>query len=574
MPIPNSDIADMLNQTADLLEIQDENPFRVRAYRNASRTVRNLSGNAAEMIAEGTDLTEYQGIGKDLAGKIGQIVETGAFDVLTSLRQQIPGELDKLMHISGLGAKRVARLYKELDITNLEQLKQAVDSGRIRDVEGFGKKTEDNIREEIGRLMGADQKRLKIAVVEDLAAPLVAYLKKGEGVKQVTVAGSFRRRKDTVGDLDILVTCKKHSNIMDHFTRYEDVQKIVSKGATRSTVLLRSNFQVDVRVMQDANYGAALMYFTGSKEHNIAVRKIGLQKKLKLNEYGLFRGEKRVAGRTESEVYARIGLPYIEPELRENRGEVEAAQANRLPKLVKLTDIKGDLHVHTNYTDGHNSIREMAEAAKALGYSYVAITDHSQHLTIAGGLQPDALRKQMEEIEAIDQSLRGITLLKGTEVDILENGTLDWPSDLLADLDVRVCSIHHQFTLSKEQQTTRILKAMDNPYFNILGHPTGRLIQDRQAYAVDMERIMKAAAERGCLLEVNAHSDRLDLNDIHCKMAAELGVTVVISTDSHRTSHLENMRLGVGQARRGWLEAGNVANTRTLGELRKLLKPR
>jgi DNA polymerase (family 10) len=359
---------------------------------------------------------------------------------------------------------------------------------------------------------------------------------------------------------------------MDHFTSYEDVQKVVSRGKTKSTVLLRSNFQVDVRVVQQVSFGSALVYFTGSKEHNIAIRKIGIQKKLKLNEYGVFKGKKRVAGKTESDVYKKIGLKFIEPELRENRGEIEAAQKDNLPKLIKLNDIKGDLHVHSRYTDGHNTIEEMAKAAKKNGYEYIAITDHSKHVTVAGGLKPKGIRKQLEEIDKINEKLKGFTILKGTEVDILENGSLDLPDEILKELDLRICAIHYKFNLSKKKQTERIIRAMDNPYFNILAHPTGRLINERSAYEIDMEQIFKAAKDKGCLLELNAHPDRLDLNDIYCKTAKDIGVKIVISTDAHQTGHLNYMRFGVGQARRGWVQPEDVANTRSVTKLKKLLE--
>jgi DNA polymerase (family 10) len=386
------------------------------------------------------------------------------------------------------------------------------------------------------------------------------------------VAGSYRRRCETVGDLDILATCKKGTKIMNRFVGYEDVREVVAKGGTRSTVLLRSNVQVDLRVVPEASYGAALMYFTGSKDHNIAIRTIGLRKKLKINEYGAFRGEKRVAGRTEQEVYTKIGLPFIEPELRENRGEIEAAQKGELPRLLGLRDIRGDLHVHTTRTDGHDTIERLVEAAKKRGYDYIAITDHSKHVTIAHGLKPDQVREQVKEIDRINRRLKGFTVLKATELDILDNGALDLPDDVLQELDLTVCSVHYKFNLSREQQTQRILRAMENPYFHILAHPTGRLIGEREPYQVDMEKIVKGARDNGCFLEVNGHPDRLDLNDIHCKMAKDLGVKVALSTDAHRIDDLDYMRFGVGQARRGWLEAGDVINTRTLSELKKLLK--
>lgn len=572
MPIHNSDIAEIFNETADLLEIQGENPFRIRAYRNAARTIQSLPKSAAELISEDGDLTKYQGIGKDLAGKIKEIVETGSFKALDDLKKQVPEELSKLMNISGLGAKRVAKLYKELKITTLEQLKKAIDSGEIRQIEGFGEKTEHNILEEIGRLEQEQTQRSKRPVAEEIAETLVKYLNKAKGIKEIQIAGSFRRKKETVKDLDVLVTCQRGSDIMDYFTSYEDVQKIVSKGTTRSTVLLRSNFQVDLRVVPQTSFGAAMVYFTGSKEHNIAIRKIAIQKKLKLNEYGIFKGDKQVAGKTESEVYKKLDLRFIEPELREDRGEVEAARENRLPHLITLENIKGDLHVHSNYTDGRNTIEEMAQAAKELGYEYIAITDHSQHVTVAGGLKPKELIKELKEIDKVNDKLKNFTILKGTEVDILEDGKLDLPDEILKELDIRICSVHYKFNLSKKKQTERIIKAMDNKYFNVFAHPTGRLINERNPYDFDMEEVMKAAKDKGCMLELNAHPDRLDLNDIYCKMAKDIGLKIVISTDAHHTSHLKFMHFGIGQARRGWLEPEDVANTRSVNELKKLLK--
>jgi DNA polymerase (family 10) len=572
MPIHNSDIAEIFNETADLLEIKGENPFRIRAYRNAARTMQSLPKSAAEMISEDGDLTKYQGIGKDLAGKIKEIVETGTFKALEDLKKQVPEELSQLMNISGLGAKRIAKLYKQLKITTLDQLKKTIDSGEIRQIEGFGEKTEHNILEEIGRLELEQTHRSKLPVAEEIAGALIRYLKEAKGIKELQIAGSFRRRKETVKDLDILVTCQQGSKIIDHFTRYEDVQKIVSKGTTRSTVLLRSNFQVDLRVVPQKSFGAAMVYFTGSKEHNIAIRKIAIQKKFKLNEYGVFSGDKQIAGKTESDIYKKLGLRYIEPELREDRGEVEAARENKLPDLITLENIKGDLHAHSNHTDGRNTIEEMAQAAKEMGYEYIAITDHSQHVTVAGGLKPKEVLKELEEIDKINDKLKDFTILKGTEVDILEDGSLDLPDEILKELDIRVCSVHYKFNLSKKKQTERIIKAMDNRYFNIFAHPTGRLINERNPYEFDMEEVMKAAKDKGCMLELNAHPDRLDLNDIHCKMAKDMGLKMVISTDAHHTSHLKFMHFGIGQARRGWLEPDDFANSRPISELKKLFK--
>jgi DNA polymerase (family 10) len=390
-------------------------------------------------------------------------------------------------------------------------------------------------------------------------------------VKQVIVAGSYRRRKETVGDLDILVTCEKGSPVMKGFVEYDEVDAVISRGTTRSTVSLRSGLQVDLRVVAEASYGAALYYFTGSKAHNIAVRTIAVKKKLKINEYGVFKGKRRVAGRTEKEVFKAVGLRYIEPELRENRGEIEAAQKNRLPHLVSVSDIRGDLHVHTKATDGHHSLQEMAEAAKKLGYAYLAITDHSKHLSVAHGMDEARLRRQLHAIDRLNAKLKGIRVLKGVEVDILEDGTLDIRDSVLKQLDLTVGAIHGGFGLSRSKQTERAIRAMDNPYFNLLAHPTGRLINQRGAYELDMERVMEAALERGCYLELNGHPDRLDLNDVQCRMAKDMGLKLAISTDAHATSNLQYMRFGVDQGRRGWLEPTDVLNTRPWRELKRLL---
>ncbi len=572
MPIHNSDIEEILTAVANLLEIKGENPFRVRAYRNAARTIQGLSQSAAQMLRAGQDLSELPGVGKDLAGKIAEIVATGTLRLLAELQGELPAGLTDLMKVPGLGPKRVAALYKELGVTTLNALAQAAEQGRIHGIEGFGKKTEEHILEETARLRQTQSKRVSLVVAEQVAGPLVEYLQQTSGANDVVVAGSFRRQKETVADLDILATCEKNSKVMDRFVGYEDVRQVVAQGETRSTVILRSGVQVDLRVVPQASYGAALLYFTGSKEHNIAIRKIGLAKTLKINEYGAFRGEKRVAGRTEEEMYAKVGLPYIEPQLREDRGEIEAARKGGLPKLLELSDIRGDLHVHTRRTDGHDTIEELVEAARRRGYDYIAITDHSKHVTVAHGLKPEQVRAQVREIDKINQKLKGFTVLKATEVDILEDGSLDLPDEILEELDLTVCSVHYKFTLPLKQQTDRIIRAMENPYFTILAHATGRLIGQREPYQVDMEEVVKAAQHNGRILEVNAHPDRLDLNDVHCKMAKDMGVKVAVSTDTHRLGDLDYMRFGVGQARRGWLEADDVINTRSVKELRKLLE--
>lgn len=571
MPVQNADIAEIFNKLADLLDIQGANPFRIRAYRNAARTVSGLPRNVSEMIEEEKDLTELSGIGKDLAGKIKEIVETGALYQLQEIEKKTPSELNELMRIEGLGPKRVRALHRNLGVGNLNQLREAAEKGAIQQLQGFGKKTEQRILENLRHVNG-EEKRIKLPEAEQRAGPLIAYLKKTKGIREITVAGSFRRRKESVGDLDILVTCEKDAKVMDRFTRYQDVRRVVTKGETRSTVLLRSGLQVDLRVMPHLSYGAALHYFTGSKAHNIAVRKLGVKKGFKINEYGVFKGDKWIAGETEKDVYDQVGLAYIEPELRENLGEVEAAQRDRLPDLIKLEHLRGDLHSHTKETDGHHSLEEMAKAAEDHGYEYLAITEHSKKVAMAKGLNADRLAKQIKEIDRLNEKLEGIIVLKGIEVDILEDGFLDLPDDILKELDLTVCSIHYNRNLSKERQTERIIRAMDNPYFNILAHPTGRLINEREPYDVDLEKIMEAARNRGCFLEINAHPDRLDLSDRYCKMAKDMHLKLVISTDAHSVMDLDFMRFGVDQARRGWLEAGDVLNTRSWKELMKMLR--
>lgn len=571
MAIHNAEIAEAFNRLAELLEIQGANPFRIRAYRKAAQTVEGLPHSVASMVAEEADLSTLPGIGKDLAAKIQAMVETGHLSILDQVSSEMPGRLAELTRIPGLGPKRVKTLYDKLGIQDLKGLAAAAQTGKIRELHGFGKKVEEKILAETDR-HSIDEKRIKLQTAEEFGEPLLAYLKDLKGVKDAVIAGSYRRRKDTIGDLDILVTCQDGQTIMNRFVAYDEVETVVSKGTTRATVLLRSGLQVDLRVVPKESYGAALVYFTGSKAHNIAVRSLAIKKKLKINEYGVFRGDRTVAGRTEEDVYAKVGLPYIVPELRENRGEVEAGLKHALPRLITLEDIRGDLHAHSKASDGHSSIKDMAMAAKQKGYQYLAICDHSQRVTIAHGLNAKRLVAQIQEIDRLNEEFTRFTILKGAEVDILENGSLDFPDDILAQLDVTICAIHYQFNLSRHKQTTRIIRAMDNPYFNILAHPTGRLLNERDSYELDMEQIMTAALERGCFLEVNAQPVRLDLNDLHCKMAKDMGVKVAISTDAHRTTDLDFMRFGVDQARRGWMEPRNILNTANLRELKQQLR--
>lgn len=572
MPVQNADVADIFERVANMLEMRDENPFRVRAYRNAARTVASLARDVADMVSNGEDLTELSGIGKDLARKIKEIVETGSLEQLENLEKDLPKGLQELIRIKGLGPKKVAAIYTELEIETLTQLKKAAQKQKIRELEAFGPKTEQTILEEIERLEETKQERMPWIEAEQRARPLLAYLKEASGVKKLELAGSFRRRQETVGDLDILAACKQDSDIMERFVDFEDVVKVVSHGKTRSSVVLRGELQVDLRVVPEVSFGAALHYFTGSKAHNITIRKIGVKKNLKINEYGVFEDDKRVAGRTEEEIFEAVDLPFIPPELREGRGEIETARKGKLPRLINLKDIRGDLHMHTKETDGHATLEEMAEACKELSYEYLAVTDHSKKVSMANGMDAKRLAKQIEAIDRLNEKLDGITLLKGCEVDILKDGSLDLPDNILKELDLTVCAIHYNRNLSRKQQTERVLRAMENPYFTIFGHPTGRIINGRPPCEIDLERIMEAARERGCIIELNAHPERLDINDAQCIMARDIGVKLVISTDAHHVDDLKFMRCGVAQARRGWLEAGHVVNTRGLNELRKLLK--
>jgi DNA polymerase (family 10) len=572
MAVHNKEIAERFNRLADLLEVEGANPFRVRAYRNAARVIGGLSPSLADLVADGEDLTGYPGIGDDLADKIRTLVTTGELPLLREVAQRVPAELSDLMHIKGLGPKRVKALYQELGIASFADLEQAARDGRIREVEGFGEKTEQALLEGIERLRGGGERRTRLADAEAVAEPLKAHLGKVDGVERVEVAGSYRRRKETVGDLDILVVCADSGPVMDAFTGYDEVADVASRGETRATVWLRSGLQVDLRVVPRASYGAALHYFTGSQAHNIAVRQRGVARGLKINEYGVFAGDERRGGDGEEAVYAAVDLPWIPPELREDQGELAAAEAGELPELVTETDVRGDLHCHTEATDGADSLRAMAEAAQARGYAYLAITDHSRRVAMAHGLDGDALRRQGEAIDRLNEELTGITLLKGCEVDILEDGTLDLPDAALKELDLAVCAVHYHLGLSREKQSERLLRAMDNPHCAILAHPSGRLINEREPMALDMERVVAGAAERDVALEVNAQPARLDLRDDHCRLARELGARLVLSTDAHNADNLGLMRFAVGQARRGWAEAADVLNTRDVAGLRRALR--
>jgi len=571
MPVHNEDIALTFEEMADLLEIEDANPFRVRAYRNAARTIRSLGSELSEMVAAGDDLTLLPGIGKDLAGKIREILSTGHVQALDNLHKEVPASVEEILHIPGLGPKRVKQLYHDLHIKTVKQLENAARKGQLSTLPGFGEKTQQRILENL-QTHPIKEKRFLYSVARQYAEPLLAYLRKVSGVKEVIIAGSYRRGKETVGDIDILVTADKDSPVMQKFITYDEVQDVVSSGTTRATVYLRNGLQVDVRVVEQSSYGAALYYFTGSKAHNIQIRRLAQQRGLKINEYGVFKKDRRVAGNTEASVAKSVGLPLIPPELREARGEIEAAQKNKLPELIELKDLQGDLHVHSEATDGHDTIKNMVEAAKRAGLKYIAITDHSQRLTIAHGLDKKRLEQQLDEIDNLNEKLDGITILKGIEVDILEDGKLDLPDNVLAKLDLVVAAVHSKFRLPRNKQTSRILRAMDSKYFSMLAHPSGRLLNEREAYDVDMPRIIKAAAERGCYLEVNSQPQRLDLIDTYCQLAKENSVLVSINSDAHSIRDYTFLSGGINQARRGWLTKKDVLNTLSLRELRRRLK--
>ena len=570
----NSSIAESFDIMADLLEITGENPFRIRAYRNAARTVRSMPSDIGEMVKKNNiELSSYPGIGKDLASKIEELYTTGHLAVLDRLEKKISPELVNLMRITGLGGKRVALIHNKLGLSTIDQLESAAKEHKICQLPGMGEKIEESIIQGIAQFRVSIGRYL-LAVAEEVANALIEYLKANLCISQITIAGSYRRRKETVRDIDILVTGSDYTGIMNWFLKYPQFQKIISRGDTRSTAVLKSGMQIDIRVVPDECYGSALHYFTGSQAHNISIRKRAIKYGLKINEYGVYKGNSRIGGLYEADVYRAVGLEYIEPELREDQGEIEAAEKSALPKLIQLEDIKGDLHAHTIATDGHATIKEMALAAQKKGYSYLAITDHSQRLAMTHGLSEVSLSEQIDTIDMLNEQFKNFKVLKSSEVDILDDGDLDLNDSILKQLDLTVCSIHTKLNLSKKQQTARILKAMGNPYFTIFAHPTGRLINRRAPYEVDLEEVMYAAKENNKILEVNSFPDRMDLDASYCRKAKIIGVKVAISTDAHGLADLNFMKYGVGQARRGWLEAAEVVNTYSLPKLLGLIRKR
>jgi DNA polymerase (family 10) len=569
--VENIDYARLFEEIADLLEIQDANPFRIRAYRNAARTIETLSQPIESLLEdEDAKLEDLPGIGKGAASRIRELHDTGQIEYLIELRKEVPATLIEIMHIPGLGPKRARQVWQGLDVTTIDELEEAANDGRLSELSGFGPTLQARVLKGIEELK-ARAGRFKLSDADIYVVPLIAYLKKSTGLVDLEVAGSYRRRNETVGDIDILATTDEGSSIMDDFVAYPDARDVLVAGHTKSSIRLESGLQVDLRLVDRESYGAAMVYFTGSKAHNIVIRGISRERGIKINEYGVFKGDELIAGQTEEDVYESIDLPWIEPELREDRGEIAAAADGRLPKLIKRKDIRGDLQMHTQYSDGKNTVDEMVRACDELGYKYMAITDHGPALAMAG-LKPEDFRKQYKEIEKVQKKYDSIRILKSAEVDIMADGSLDLDDDLLAEMDIVVISVHHKLNMSRVEMTRRITKAMQHPMVNILAHPTGRLINRREPYPVDVEELVKVAQDHGIMLELNAQPDRLDLRDFHLQMAREAGVKIVISTDAHRTGELDFVNYGVDQARRGWLEKKDVANTYTLKQFLKLLE--
>lgn len=566
----NAEIGRFFEDYADLLEIEGANAFRVRAYRNAARSVEDLAESVAALADEGVgSLTELPGIGKDLAQKIITIVQTGELPQLNELREKIPPGVVEMLRIPGLGPKKVKALFEELKIESLEQLREAAERGDVAQLKGFGKKTATAILEGIEEVKQVGR-RFLISDAKAAADEIVADLLQLESVRQATACGSLRRRRETCGDLDVLATASDSSEAMDYLEHHPRVEKVLARGETKQRVRLKMGIEMDLRVVPDESYGAAMQYFTGSKEHNIVIRRRAQERGLKINEYGVFDGEDLVAGRTEEDVYAAVGLPWIPPELRENRGEIEQAEQNSLPELVTLEDIRGDLHMHTTATDGTASIAEMVEAARDRGLKYIAITDHSKRVMMANGLDAKRLRAHWKEIDRVRSKVSDIEVLCGIECDILEDATLDLPDDVLAEADWVIAVLHYGLRQPRDQIMQRLLNAIKNPHVDIIGHPSGRLISRRPGADIDYPTLLKAAADHGVMLEINAHPSRLDLDDIHAAAAKEHGIPIVISTDAHATTGLDVMAFGVYQARRAGLTKQDVANTRTAKQFKKL----
>lgn len=574
----NTQIADVFDQVADLLEFQNANPFRVRAYRNAARLIRDLAEPLAGVLADPQRrLTDFKGIGQDLAEKITTLITTGSLPQLTELLAAVPESLLTLLRVPGLGPKKAAALHAQLGIATLDQLREACQAGKVRGLKGFGAKTEQAILEKIDFAATADV-RLYWSEADRIVHSLREHFADCREVERLEFAGSYRRGKETVGDLDLLVVSRDAAAVMDRFAAFAQVADVQSRGDTKMSVRTSRGLQIDLRVVAAESFGAALQYFTGSKDHNVVLRGMARQRGLKINEYGVFRvgegPEERVAGATEEEVYAALNLPVFPPELREARREFEWATQGELPELIELPDIRGDLHVHSDDTDGRVSLAEMVAAARARGLSYLALTDHSQRVTMARGLNSQRLLAQWARVDELNQSLENFTVLKGVECDILERGGMDLPDDVLAQGEWVIASIHYGQNQSRQQITERLLEAIEHPHVHVIAHPTGRLINRREPYEVDLDAVLRAARQHGKFMELNASPHRLDLNDVHCAAAHSLGIPIVISTDAHAPEGFDELRYGILQARRAGLTRADVLNARTLPQLRKLLRNR
>jgi DNA polymerase (family 10) len=555
----NQQIAKIFTEIAELLDLKGENVFRVRAYRRASQNIDGLSKDVAALSPE--ELEAIPGIGKDLAGKIREYLATGKIAKHEELKKEIPEGVLELLRVPGLGPKKAKQFYDQLKIKSVDELEDAIKKGRLSGLPGIQKKTEENILQGIELIKRGSDRRL-LGRVLPLAEDIVAKMKDAAPVDKIEVAGSIRRWKETVRDIDILTTSKHPEKVMDAFVKLPHVSRVLAHGETKSSIITDDGIQVDLRVVEADSFGAALLYFTGSKQHNIKMREMAVRAGLKINEYGVFKEPegKRIGGRSEEEMYKALKLPLIPPELREDTGEIDAALVGKLPDLVTIEDIKGDLHVHTKWSDGSHDLDTMMEAARKKGYQYIAITDHTKGLGVAHGLDEKRLAEQIKRIDEANEKLVGFKILKGTEIDIRSDGRLDLADEALAALDIVVASVHSGFKQTQEQITKRILSAIRNPCVSVIAHPTGRLIGERDAYAVDMEAVLKEAGKYGVAMEVNANPLRLDLNDLHIKMAKDYGVSFVINTDAHVTSQYDFMVYGVSVARRGWAEKKDVLN--------------
>ncbi len=566
----NKEIAKIFSQLANLLELKGENHFKVRAYRNAARVIDALPESLEEMVKNGKDLTKLPAIGEQIAQKIEQIVKTGKLPKLERLKKEFPPALLSFLSIEGLGANRVKTLYEKLHVDTVAKLQKMAKEHKIRSLKGFGPKLEEKIAKGL-KLLKQEGIRFLYEEAEPFANELKEYLQKAPGVIKVEIAGSFRRRKETVGDLDILASAKEPEIVIDYFTKFPKTAEVISAGETRSTIVLQNSLQVDLRVVKDEHFGSALHYFTGSKAHVLEIRKLAIDMNLKVNEYGVFKGSHNIASKTEEDVYKVFGLSYIEPEIRENRGEIEAAREGKLPNLVTLNDLQGDLHIHTNYSDGLASIEKMVLKARELGHKYIAITDHSNSLSIVKGLDREKIVRYLKEIDKINEKYDDITVLKGMELDILEDGSLPYGSDILIQFDIVLGAVHSKFKLSKEQETERLIKAIKSPYIKVISHISGRLIGKRAPLDLDYQEIFKVLKEEGKFLEINSQPSRLDVNDILAREAKEMGVKFVINSDAHSQMQLEYLKYGINQARRGWLEKDDIANTKGLNEFLQIL---